>query len=32
VRALFDQVVDAIADPQQYVVWHIPIVSGRKPL
>ena len=31
VRALFDQVVDAIADPQQYVVWHIPIVSGRKP-
>ena len=30
VRALFDQVVDAIADPQQYVVWHIPIVSGRK--
>jgi SAM-dependent methyltransferase len=32
VRALFDQVVDAIGDPQQYVVWHIPIVSGRKPL
>ena len=30
VRALFDQVVDAIADPDQYVVWHIPIVSGRK--
>jgi SAM-dependent methyltransferase len=30
VRALFDQVVDSIADPQQYVVWHIPIVSGRK--
>ena len=31
VRALFDQVVDAIADPEQYVVWHIPVVSGRKP-
>ena len=30
VRALFDHVVDAIADPQQYAVWHIPIVSGRK--
>jgi SAM-dependent methyltransferase len=29
VRALFDHVVDAIADPQRYVVWHIPIVSGR---
>jgi SAM-dependent methyltransferase len=32
VRGLFDCVVDAIADPDQYVVWHIPIVSGRKPL
>jgi ubiquinone/menaquinone biosynthesis C-methylase UbiE len=31
VRALFNHVVDAILDPQQYVVWHIPIVSGRKP-
>jgi SAM-dependent methyltransferase len=31
VRALFDHVVDAIADPQQYVVWHIPIISGRRP-
>jgi SAM-dependent methyltransferase len=30
VRALFDQVVDAIADPEQYVVWHIPVVSGRR--
>jgi SAM-dependent methyltransferase len=30
VRALFDQVVNAIADPEQYVVWHIPVVSGRK--
>ena len=32
IRALFDAVVDAIGDPQQYVVWHIPIVSGRKRL
>jgi len=30
VRELFDSVVDAIGDPNQYVVWHIPIVSGRK--
>lgn len=31
VRELFDYVVAAIRDPAQYVVWHIPIVSGRKP-
>jgi SAM-dependent methyltransferase len=31
VRELFDAVVTAIGDPDQYVVWHIPIVSGRKP-
>jgi len=30
VRELFDYVVDAIEDPDQYVAWHIPIVSGRK--
>jgi hypothetical protein len=30
VRELFDYVVDAIRNPDQYVVWHIPIVSGRK--
>lgn len=30
-RALFDQSVRAILDPRQYAVWHIPIVSGRKP-
>lgn len=29
-RALFDQCVNAILDPRQYAVWHIPIVSGRK--
>jgi ubiquinone/menaquinone biosynthesis C-methylase UbiE len=31
VRALFDQCIAAIVDPHQYAVWHIPIVSGRKP-
>lgn len=30
VRALFDQSIGTILDPQQYAVWHIPIVSGRK--
>jgi hypothetical protein len=30
VRELFDYVVATIGDPAQYVVWHIPIVSGRK--
>jgi hypothetical protein len=29
VRELFDAVVTAIGDPDHYVVWHIPIVSGR---
>lgn len=32
VRELFDFTVSAILDPQQYAVWHIPIVSGRKPI
>lgn len=31
VRALFDQSISAIQDPRQYAVWHIPVVSGRKP-
>jgi SAM-dependent methyltransferase len=30
VRALFDQQVASIRNPDQYAVWHIPIVSGRK--
>jgi ubiquinone/menaquinone biosynthesis C-methylase UbiE len=29
-RALFDQVIAGIRDPDQYAVWFIPIVSGRK--
>lgn len=30
VRGLFDQVVDSISDPEQYVVWQIPVVSGMR--
>jgi len=30
VRALFDQVIETILDPEQYAAWHIPIISGRK--
>jgi SAM-dependent methyltransferase len=30
-RALFDQALAGIRDPEQYAVWHVPIVSGRKP-
>lgn len=30
VRALFDQIIATIRDPQQYAVWHIPIIGGRK--
>lgn len=29
-RVLFDQIVESILDPEQYAVWHVPIVSGRK--
>ncbi|MET0533122.1 MAG: class I SAM-dependent methyltransferase [Steroidobacter sp.] len=31
VRVLFDHVIDVILDPNQYAVWHIPVISGRKP-
>ncbi|MET0656602.1 MAG: class I SAM-dependent methyltransferase [Steroidobacteraceae bacterium] len=30
-QALFDAAVETILDPSQYVVWHVPIVGGRKP-
>jgi SAM-dependent methyltransferase len=30
-RAHFDAVIAGILDPQQYAVWMIPIVAGRKP-
>lgn len=28
--ALFDRAIAAVLDPGGYVVWHVPIVSGRK--
>lgn len=31
VRALFDAGVASILDPALYSVWHLPILSGRKP-
>jgi ubiquinone/menaquinone biosynthesis C-methylase UbiE len=30
-RALFDEAVAGIRNPEDYAVWHVPIVSGRKP-
>ena len=30
-RALFNEAIANIRDPEQYAVWHVPIVSGRKP-
>jgi ubiquinone/menaquinone biosynthesis C-methylase UbiE len=30
VRALFDQIIASIRNPNEYAVWHVPIVSGRK--
>jgi SAM-dependent methyltransferase len=30
-RALFNQMIATIRDPAQYAVWHVPVVSGRKP-
>jgi len=30
VQALFDHIIGTILDPQQYAVWHIPVISGRK--
>lgn len=29
--ALFEQVIASIRDPDSYAVWHVPIVSGKKP-
>jgi ubiquinone/menaquinone biosynthesis C-methylase UbiE len=29
--ALFDQSIASILDPESYSVWHVPIVSGKKP-
>ncbi|HNC22842.1 MAG TPA: methyltransferase domain-containing protein [Opitutaceae bacterium] len=30
VRAYFDQMIASILDPAQYVVWHVPVLGGRK--
>jgi ubiquinone/menaquinone biosynthesis C-methylase UbiE len=31
VRALFDQIITHVQDPDHYAVWQVPVVSGRKP-
>jgi ubiquinone/menaquinone biosynthesis C-methylase UbiE len=30
-RALFDYIIASIRNPDEYAVWQVPIVSGRKP-
>jgi SAM-dependent methyltransferase len=30
-RALFDHAIATIRDPAQYAVWHVPVISARKP-
>ena len=30
VRADFDSMIGAVETPPQYVVWHVPVVSGRR--
>jgi ubiquinone/menaquinone biosynthesis C-methylase UbiE len=32
VRALYEHCIANIRNPAEYAVWHVPIVSGRKPL
>lgn len=29
--ALFEQAIASVLDPRSYAVWHVPIISGRKP-
>lgn len=29
-RFLFDRIIESIQSPQEYAVWHVPIVSGQK--
>lgn len=31
VRPLFDRIIEAALDENEYAVWHVPVVSGRKP-
>jgi hypothetical protein len=30
VDELFRQVIDIVLDPDQYAVWHVPVISARK--
>jgi ubiquinone/menaquinone biosynthesis C-methylase UbiE len=30
-RRLFDEIIASVANPDHYAVWHVPVVSGRKP-
>lgn len=30
-RRLFDEIIASVENPACYAVWHVPIVSGRKP-
>jgi len=32
VKADMDSLINAIETPPSYVVWHVPVISGRKPL
>jgi ubiquinone/menaquinone biosynthesis C-methylase UbiE len=32
IQAQFASMISAIESPPQYAVWHVPVVSGRKPL
>ena len=31
VHADFDSMIDAVRTPPNYAVWHVPVVSGRRP-
>ena len=31
IRSDFDRMIAAIETPPQYAVWHVPVVSGRRP-
>jgi hypothetical protein len=31
VQARFEAMARAIEDPARYAVWHVPVVSARKP-
>ena len=31
VDELFEQVINTVLDPDQYAVWHLPVISAMKP-